>query len=312
VNAGGFPHVFVGTAAPLNIWLGDLHVRHIAGRLEQTEWSPITSGPLHRLHVGFVATFSPRLVPGLEIGGTRVMNTRWRDGMPELSQLLRPFQAVINDNVSEINQNEENQFASIFIRLSPPKSGFEAYAEYSREDFSGNWRWLAMQPDDLAGLTLGIAHARRAADGALHTLRGEFVNADLSHQERLGRTNVRPIPLYSHGQTRQGLTSRGQVLGSAAAFGGVGGSLQWDRYSTAGRTALGIDRYVNLDWFVPLGPIGGVPNPEVRYGLRGEHTRLVGSGEYGIILAPSWTFNRNLERGRDLFNLNLQVRWRGW
>lgn len=312
VNAGGFPHVFIGTAAPVNVGIGTLHVRHIAGRMEQSDWSPIQTGPLHRFHVGFVASFAPNFVPGLEVGGMRVMNVRWHEGTPSLSQLTRPFQGVINDQIGDINKNDENQFASLFLRFSPRASGFEAYAEWAREDFSGNWRWLAMQPDDLGGLTLGVAHAFRSDDGNLHSLRAELVTAEIGHHERLGRTLNQPIPLYWHVRTRQGMTNRGQILGAAAAYGGAGATLAYDRYTANGRLTIALERFLIGDWNQTLGPIGGVPQPEVRYGARAELLRFRGDADWSLQLGPSWTLNHLLVPGNDVFNLNAQLRWRGW
>jgi hypothetical protein len=218
---------------------------------------------------------------------------------------------MINDNVQEINQNADNGFASAFIRIAPPGSGFEVYGEISREDFAGNWRWLAEEPDDLAHYTLGIAQSRKNASGALTVLRAELTNGEVAHQERGARTLRRPIAPYTHGSTRQGLTNRGQLLGSAATFGGAGGTLTWERYDTRGRLRFAGERMTVLDWLPALGPTGGVSHAEVRYGARAELMRFRGDAEWGVMIAPSYTLNRNLEQGRDLFNLTLQLRWRG-
>lgn len=312
VNGGGFPHAFIGTARPVSIGIGELHLRHIVGRLEQTPWSPVDTGPTHRLHVGFTASFTPSLIRGFEIGGARVMNVGWREGMPTFRQLTRPFQGVINDLVSDINANAENQFASVFVRIAPPSTGFEAFVEWARDDFSGNLRWLLLQPDDLGAATLGVAQSVRSADGALHSVRAEYVNGDLSHGDRTGRTLFRPFPMYIHGRTRQGLTNRGQLLGSPAAYGGAGATLTWERFDTRGRRTYSIDRTVIADWYATLGPVGGLSNPEVRYGLRAEWLRFRGASEWVLGVAPSWTLNRRLDVGSDVFNLNVTARWRGW
>ena len=239
------------------------------------------------------------------------MNGPWPSDGASLGLLTRPFEDVINDNVEEINQNDDNGFASIFLRIAPPGSGFEVYGEMSREDFAGNWRWLLMEPDDLAAYTLGIAQSRLNSNGVLTVLRAELVNGEVSHFERGARTLNTPIPPYRHTGTRQGLTNRGQLLGSSAAYGGAGGTLTWERFDARGRVAFSGERMTVLDWLPAMGPTGGVSHAEVRYGLRAELTRFRGDAEWDVMVAPSYTLNRNLERGRDLFNLTLQLRWRG-
>jgi len=311
-NAGGFPHAFFGTARPLNIKIGTINGKLIAGRMEQSDWSRVTTGPLHRFHSGLIGTFSPVFAPALELGATRSMNVKWSEGTPTLSQIFRAFGGIINDQVGSINQNDENQFATIFARVAPANSGFEAYGEYSREDFSGNWRWLMLTPDDLAGITLGFSHAKKRADGSLRVLRGEMVNADVSHHERLGRTLVRPIPIYWHTRTQQGLTSRGQLLGSIGAYGGAASNVSWERYHVSGRDLIGLERVLSRDWSAAMPANGGVPHPEVRYGLRYERVRVRPTGEFGFTVSPSVTLNHLLVEKNDAFNLNVQFRWRAF
>ncbi len=310
-NSGGFAHGFLGTDGPINIGIGQLQARLVSGRLEQSPYSVVQTGETARFFTGFIGSFSPKIFPGLEAGAIRIVNGPWPDGGIGFSEVTRIFQGVISDNVSSINQNNENQFASVFIRLAPPGSGFEAYGELTREDFAGNWRWLWMQPDDLMDYVLGISRARLAADGALHTLRMELVNGETSHQERLGRQLTRPFPPYTHSRARQGLTNRGQLLGSPEAYGGAGGIIAWDRRDARGRRTFALERALVGDWRQTLG-LRGVPWAEVRYGMRAEVVRFRGDGELGVTIAPSWTLNRNLERGNDVFDLAVQLRWRGW
>ena len=45
-NAPGFPHLFLGTGDPVNIWVGQLQARVFWGRLDQSAYSPV-SGSAH-------------------------------------------------------------------------------------------------------------------------------------------------------------------------------------------------------------------------------------------------------------------------
>jgi hypothetical protein len=313
-NAGGFAHFFAGTAEPVNVWIGTVQARLIGGRIEQSDYSPVDSGRTHRFTSGFVASFSPRGLRGLEIGGTRVMQVRWPEGGPSLAQILRPFQTIISDPLegNAPNQNAENGFASAFIRVAPPGSGLEAYAELSREDFTGNLRALIAKPDDLAQFTIGVARSVMRSDGGMRVFRLELVNGELSAAER-GQRGIRvPIPSYTHGLTRQGLTARGQILGSPVAYGGSGGVITWERYSEAGRSTLQLERQLRLDWLPALGGTGGTEHAETLYGIRYERTRFLGGREVTATIAPSRVLNRNLVVGNDLWNLELGLRWRGW
>lgn len=312
-NSGGFPHAFAGTARPWNVFFGEVEGRLIGGRLEQSDYSPVLSGERDRFTSGLVGSFRPRLLPILEIGGTRVMQVAWPEGGPSLSQILRPFQTVINDPQKGAipNQNNENQYASVFVRLAPKSSGYEFYGELGREDFSGNLRWLITEPDDMAILLLGFARARRDSDGHLRLLRAELVNGETQHSERGDRRLNVPIPPFFHGLTRQGLTNRGQIIGSPVAYGGSGATLSYERYSPQGLRRLVLERQLRLDWRNDLGS-PGTRHAEVMWGVRVEETRFVAGREMVLTLAPSLVLNRSVEPGNDLWNLEVGLRWRGW
>lgn len=313
-NAGGFAHAFAGTSHPWNIGIGRVSGRLIAGRLEQSDFSSVVTGRLHRFTSGLVGSFTPRGLRGFEMGATRVMQVRWPEGGPSLSQVLRPFQGVVSSQGSGFsnNQNDENQFASLFVRIAPPASGFEAYGEITRDDFTSSIRTLVAKPDDVAILLLGLSRARRRPDGTIDVFRLELTNGELSHNERGQRGFTRPFWAYGHERTVQGLTSRGQILGSPVAAGGAGGTIAWESYSSAGRTSISIERQLRLDWLPALGATGGSPNAETLYGVRYERLRFAGTRDWSLVVAPSRILNRNLIRGNDLWNLELGGRWRGW
>jgi len=313
-NAGGFAHAFAGTSRPWNIGVGTVIGRLIAGRIEQSEFSSVTTGRLHRFTSGLVGSFSPRGLRGFELGATRIMQVGWPEGGPSLEQILRPFTGVVSSQSTGFanNQNNENQFASLFVRVAPPASGFEAYAEITRDDFTSSVRSLLLKPDDIAILLVGASRSSMRSDGTLDVVRLELTNGEVSHNERANRGFRRPFWAYGHERTVQGLTSRGQIIGSPVAAGGAGGTIAWDSYSSAGRTSVSLERQLRLDWLPAFGNTGGTTDAETMYGLRYERVHFVGSREWAFTVAPSRILNRNLVVGNDLWNIELGARWRGW
>ncbi len=310
-GSGGFLHFYVGSAEPVDVLVGQLNVRLMGAKLEQSPYSPIQSGEESRFLSGVLLGFRPRFAPALELGLTRLVNGPWPADGFGIAELLLPFEGLINDNRDPINQNDNNGFAGAFVRFAPAGGGLEVYGELSREDFAGDLRQLYLEPDDLVHYTLGAARARRVGE-TLRVFRVELVNGEVNHYEREGRDLTRPIPPYTHSRTRQGLTNRGQLLGSFAAYGGAGASASWERISEQGRRSITLDRTLLLDWLPALGPTGGVPEGEVTYRLRVEELRFRGDAEWAIAVAPQYTLNRNLERGADVLGLELRLRWRGW
>lgn len=310
-NGGGFPHLFIGTGLPWPVWIGDVHFKMIAGRLEQSRWSPMQSGYQSRMGVGLVGTFVPKGVPGLELGAVRFEHRFWSPGVFNLKNVMRPFTGIFNNFTSGINQGE-NGYASLFFRWAAAPKGFEVYGEYGREDYTGNTRWLILKPDDLGNLMLGMQHATAAANGQVRVYRFELNNAELSSNERGQRGFLTPIPPYTHGSTVQGHTINGRFLGSATAYGGAGWRLGRDTYTDKGRRSWVLERQLLKDWLPVAAPAEGRA-PEVRYGLHTEWLRFRPKHrDLGVSAGVSYTLNHNTERGHDAVNVQASVRWRGW
>src|SRR2546426_219490 len=122
---------------------------------------------------------------------------------------------------------------SIFFRWAPPRTGFEVYAEYGRDDFWLDRRELLQEPDHLGGYTIGFEKVW-GSGLTLHAIRAEL--QDLQPSLLAQARGV--VPFYIHGTVRQGHTERGQLLGSYAGFGGAGGIAALETYYPGGRWTL--------------------------------------------------------------------------
>ena len=217
-NAGGFAHLFAGTDGPLAIGPVRIATRLIAGRLEQSNYSPAVAGAGRRSLAGVVATVGIRQIPGLEIGAGRLFESVYRPGETQLGEVLSPlFEGILKSKLAgSARSDTANQLASVFARLVLPRSGIEVYGELGREDHSYDTRDLILEPDHDLAYTLGFQRVWRRPAGAFLVLRGELMNSDVSHLYRI-RPQGAP---YMHTPVRQGHTQYGQLLGAAGGYGG--------------------------------------------------------------------------------------------
>lgn len=248
-NAPGFLHIFFGSANPLPVVIGRLHVRVIYGRLDQSAFSPVTGSKFYASNIdagrirfasGLVATFQPRGFDGLEIGGSRFIHSVWpRSGIPA-SYFRKPLQSFLKVNLgSNFDQQiagTDNQEASLFARWAFPKSGLEAYGEYGREDHSYDLRDLLQEPDHERAYSLGLAKTIGKTPTKFNVFRVEVMSFILPPLATTGRGEG---SVYVHTFIRQGHTNRGQLLGADVGVGSAGAStVRWDHYSSAGRWGI--------------------------------------------------------------------------
>ena len=315
-NAGGFPHAFVQTGGPLNLGLARLHARILGGRLDQSPYSPVQEGETRRFISGALLVLTPRGLPGLEVGAHRMAGTVWPKGGIGWADVGRPFRDVVSSLGEGRNPGNEHHLAGAFFRWVFPGAGFEMYAEVLREDFDRDLRHYIVEPDDLMARTFGFQRVWARQGGSLVALRGEVVSSELHHSQRRdrfgdGTTDPRPLPRYIHSGVRQGHTQHGQILGSPTAYGGSGWTLGVDRYGRRGRWTVDVSRALRLDWLPAVPGPAEVNLAEVGYTMRVEGVWRLGGVEWGAAAAPSWHLNRNLARGRDLFNMKMEVWGRG-
>lgn len=309
-KTGGFAHLFVGTARPVNVWIGRVHGRVVAGRLEESPYSPTADEGIDRMMTGILGVVTPRWTPGLEIGGSRFFHRRWPEGGPGLGHLLQPLESFLKSGLLDPDEREaDNQLASIFFRWSFPASGFEVFGEFMREDHAFDSRILALEPDDLSGYALGLSRVWRLEGDRLLLVRAELMNTETSHRQRGGSrdTGDRVLPIYIHSGLRQGHTHRGQLLATSTGVGGGGSLLAVDSYSPAGRWSVQWERVLQRDRTIGLAGAGdgGTARVDVMHSLGLSLLREHGPLEWSARLVATQNLNRHL--GGDAFNLGLEL-----
>lgn len=322
-NAPGFPHAFVGTSVPAPIWIGKIHGRVIWGQLEQSAYSPVTGTSYYsslvetgtkRFASGVVAVFEPRGMDGLEVGVARFFHSLWpKEGIPR-QYFTKPFEAIFKVSLppspgfgTGAEQGlEDNQLASVFARWVFPRSGFEAYGEYGREDHNYDRRDLVQEPDHSRTYGLGIRKILSVDSAHLTAFRAEMINYELPTLAR----NRGEGGIYVHGILLQGHTNRGQILGSDVGVGSGGGSLiAWDRYDRRGSISINWTRTIReqMGRFFVTGMPDSRAN-DVQNALTVARVRYLGKGQLSTAVTMVREFNRDLQA--DAWNMNLAIGFR--
>jgi hypothetical protein len=302
-NAPGFPHLFLGSSAPLNVGIAEIHGRLVWGKLSQSDYTGITGRSRRRFMSGIIGVISPKGVRGLELGAARFFHEAWPAGGLSLSNFTKPFESILkvgltgDPNLPDPGQSLDNQLASVFARWVFPQSGLEVYAEYGREDHSWDLRDLILEPDHSGGYMLGLTKTLRSSPSHFYVIRAEAMNLQVSQLIR-GRNE---FPFYLHGP--QGHTERGQILGAAAGYGGNATLLAVDRYHAKGRWTAFWSRELRQDIgsFWKTG-VRTSPGFDVQHALGGEVVRF---GErFDITAGISGVYNLARNFGNDVINLN--------
>ena len=310
-NAPGFPHLFVTTGNPVNLWLARVQARVMWGKLYQSDYSPVT-GSVHyytvaeagttRLMASSEIVVLPRGVPGLELGFARFLHVPNLSGGPSASFWRKPFKVFFlkNEYASGDSAGADNQLVSAFFRWAFPNSGFELYGERGFEDQFYDFRDFIQDPDNEREYMLGFQKTFRRTNG-LDVLKTEVLNYQLPTLARLRLAGL----IYVHGILRQGHTNRGQLLGASAGVGAAAAStISWTRYSPAGRSAFFLRRIVRDEPIVAFRD-PGPSHSDVTISVGAERMRFGRYMDFGGKLEVMEGYNHNFTK--DVPNLNFQL-----
>ncbi len=315
--AGGIPHLFLGTSAPVDLWILELDFRYMAGRTERSRWFARTDGADREnfaLLNGFTVAFSPRGLTGLQLGFTRLFHQPWpsEDGMMG-GLLKKPFEGILKSGLQGVDQRLDDQFFSVFSRWLVASVGAEVWLEWVRGDHSVDARWLLLEPEDFGGYAAGFRKTW-GTGSTLTVFRAESIVSGPTHRERGGAriNNERfywghaPHPIYIDSSSRIGSwTHRGQLMTTVAGPFGNGQSIGVDRFHSEGHWSLSFDRSI-----VSEQPAAAMPSGEgisdVLYVVSANSTRFLGQWDMGLGL--DWVMNLNRHFESDTMNFRLQAK----
>lgn len=257
-NSGGFPHLFVGTTGRgIRVpRIGRVQGRYVLGVLNQSLYSPVLGGEdfvggresgTKRVAVGMTVSYTPAVLPTLELGATRFYHSPYRDASQRWSAWSKPFEGILKNSLDERsgpvgdqNGDFDNQLASAFARWSFPGRGAEVSFEYFREDHSWDSRDLAAEPENNAAVIASFRAATHRSESELALLTFEYFDGDIPP---IGQARGQG-GLYIHGTMLQGHTQRGQLLGSPVGAGAMTGqSASWERFTRRGSTRINVRRW---------------------------------------------------------------------
>ena len=315
-NAPGFPHLFIGTGDPVNLWLARVQARVIWGKLYQSDYSPIT-GSAHfsvpgtgttRLMASSQIVFLPRGVPGLELGFARFIHVPNRVGEPSAAFWKKPFKVFFlkNEFAAGDTLGADNQLASAFFRWVFPHTGFELYGERGYEDQFYDFRDFIQDPDNEREYLLGFQKTLIRPNNRLDVLKVEVLNYQLP---TIARVRVQGL-VYVHGILLQGHTNRGQLLGASAGAGAAAAStISWTRYSPSGRSTFLLRRIVRdeANVFAANGTVTPA-NSDVTISAGAERMRFGQRLDFGGKFEMMEDFNHNFSKDEPNLNVQLTVR----
>ena len=324
-NAGGFPHVFFGSAKPFSIGFGTAHGLVQYGYLYQSAFSPAKGADYFRTYeqagkvrfqAGLIGVMTIRGIPGLEFGGGRFFHANTDSSGITSANLKLPWQNLLKSGIASEGDTIfdddrsllQNQLASVFFRWAPPGKGIEIYGEYGREDFSADVRDFMLEPDHSSTANIGFRKAWQKGLN-INALRGEFHNYEAPSS---GRTRGEGL-IYIHQPLVQGHTYRGQLLGANVGIGsGLAFLVAFERFTPSGKLKVFTSRVTQRELSTrgPQYETGeALEKPvEVQQSIGAEVSRFIGTFDLSGRLILTSNLNRYFLEDQSNANFALTLR----
>jgi hypothetical protein len=300
-NSGpGFPHFFLGTSKPQDIWIGWLEVQMVLGRLKQSDWFVDDPSRSRRLLSAVMFNYEPRWIPGLFIGATRVFVDRIPpDGLPVGDYLTRPFEGLGYNN-----NTDDNQLASVYMRWVFPSAQLEIYGEFARDDYNHDFEDYVQDPGHSSSYMFGMQ--KMLAFGS-HWVR--FVAEETNTLQKPVPDPLRAVPIfYTHFDERQGYTNGGQSLGAGIGPQADSEYAAIDWFYQRGRLGIWAERVLRNDrFFNDNVRVREDEDAEIGVGLRGMHSFQEFDVDWSV--EHAYRYNMNFGPNTPTFKWQLGITW---
>lgn len=289
-TAAGFPHVFLETARPIDVWVGDAEFQLFWGRLKESDYFDYDPANDRRALAGTAVTLRPRGLDGLYLGAAQLHMQSWTERTSVSDLLVGPYGGLGPDSSG---LPRELRLLAVFMRWAAAPGGFEVYGEWARQDAWQQWFRLLNRIDAPQAYSIGLQKVVRRGSNAVR------LSAEVSHlSDALAHTSVgRGIhTYYVSPHVPQGHTHRGQLLGAPIGPGSeaqfIGADLFWSR----GRTSFSIERvrYDDDAYYAVWGQNHGPHGHDTELSFRAGH--LLGLPRFSVEaeLGYSFRYSRSL------------------
>jgi hypothetical protein len=236
-NAGGFPHIRIGTNLPTQTVIGTVEIQSFWGRLQESDYFDNNPSNDRRFLTGLTASYKPRFSKNLIIGFQRVLYRNWKPGDLEIRDFLAAFANFSPERDEEVEPGRitndfYDQIASVYLKWQFPEVGFETYIEYAKNDYPASFQELMRQPDRQRAYNIGFIKVFDIDRFRLLRLAVETTTLS-QNQSRL--INISPMAsFYIHDLVRQGYTHNGQLMGASIGPGSNSNFISLDYYYAGG------------------------------------------------------------------------------
>lgn len=222
-SAPGFLHLTLNTVRPIRTPIGSFEGQLIGGKLDASGYTPNLKGDWRYLNA-ITLSYQPRWVPGLFLGMTRsfmVYHSEMGSGMGAYLPVFSLISKSSNGSNEEVNNKNNNQLISVFMRWLFPEAHGEVYFEFGREDHSWDIRDFILEPAHSSAYIFGarkLFFVKNNKDTHIQVI-AELANLT-SNQTTINRGGGSADRTkayggwYLHTKVKHGYTNEGQLLGA--------------------------------------------------------------------------------------------------
>jgi hypothetical protein len=306
-TAPGFTHLRLGTQRPISLPFVNVEAHLLFGSVRESDFFDNQDANDDHLFTTSMIVLQPKFLPELFLGVAR----SFHDSASVKGQNLSFFTSRIIETpfgASAGGNDAGNAAGLLLLRFVLPESGFEAYAEWSREDTPGGWVDVLRQPDWTQAYVLGFAKAM-IYDNRLFRVYGELTHLAESAASRSGRGY---FSYYTHHIVRQGHTNDGQILGAAIGPGSNAQSLGVEFFDANARTDVRLER-VRFDddvYYRTFALRYGETRHDTEFTVSANRTQLIGPIDLEAGIAFSRRYNRDFLGLAQDENAFVENNWR--
>jgi hypothetical protein len=256
-NAPGFGHLHFSTRRPIRTPIFDFEWQFLSGGLDQDSLlnteirfqKPAQFDSKWRYMNGMILSLQPKIIPGLYIGFSRVMqfySPTLKNKIPfferYLPSLTEFFKKKINTQADAVSQDDSrDQQATVFMRMVFPKEHFEFYFEYGLNDFKDNTRDLVQDAQHAGAYIVGFKKIVEKGNKQSISISGELVQMAQSPVYVVRNAGN----WYEHIRMVQGFTHMNQILGAGSGMGNNVQMVHIEKVDKENRVGLKLQRIQN-------------------------------------------------------------------